>query len=456
MYSKFGFIFIFTISTFCFSTFLDAQTHSSDDRTGIRVIMLDLKDAEISPIHLNDRLSKQFKIFADNIIPPDKRSKRVRFDISMLNDNEVPGAYIDRKSGEFVIKLPSDYHSWTSNKNAIRSFMGWLFCANLGITPEYELSLRNHFLTVGASAKALAFAEFGRIPLARYMPIAHTLASYGIFPAVIDIANDSRTTPDSTLFTSFEDEYAELLLDACISSKFAKNGITRKLIISALADENRDIYGSLAESVIEYLKKTPHDPSSFITIEEENEINKWFRAFASTSLQTFFTPLSSEYFEYLYNKNSSYSFKDSEGRNYNINLAELPSYASLMPSGAGDAITELTGRLNLLSISAPPLIREELSAIHLALSRCRTDNSPKAAAELVRSEKSLFAALERSVMIDDLLRKTEQRLIPPSTRFGETMRLLQQEKESERRFFKGASTMLDRHDIFYNQEKFDR
>ena len=395
-----------------------AQNSAPD--SGLRVIMLDF-DATKNPSgqFKAETLAKRFKHVADITVPPNSKAYRVRFDIPREKGSVTPGAYLDFKTKTFTITLSPDYESWAENNEIHRRLMAWLFCANTGRPPENEIAVRDHFITTGAAAKAAANAVRESMPLARYMPCAYALAANGYFPAVIDVTSSVQSRNSDPLAAAIESEYAELLLDACVNARFIKNGLTARLIESAFTDDSRDFHGAFVRAYLAN-KKRPSDDS--LSLELNKELDEWFANSAKRTLNTYFSPVSTAYFEYLYNRAAQYSFTDLDGEQQTTTPEQLPDKAQNMsPETLDEAIREFSARFNLLSLSAPYEVRSALSGIRMALPPVRTNNKDDAKKTLLKAVQNLYASIERSLAIDSALRDAEQRNFPPGTRLARTL-----------------------------------
>ena len=413
-----------------------------------KVLLLDFQDAEGSDHFRSSRLADRFKVIARAVVPPEKNAWDVRIELAKPQEPQM--FLILRKTQKRIltITVPLVFSVWKDDPAAHKWLMAKLILANLG-EPfsenhfEREELIRNHWIVAGLARKAAHSGDFlNDRPFSRMHPGAFALTSNGIFPGLGRVVRSPADLPSENPAELFSAEYAELLIDALSLAGFFRKRMAEPLLRTALASPGIDPYETLLGITAELKLKTPGGPA-----DRNAAADEWFQSYVRKNLLSLFSPLSVEYFETCYRRTATIRFTDSDGIPRQCRITEIVENWPFFKDGNA-LIDDLVSQLSLLAFQAPCGFQDALAGVRIALTRCRTEQTPAAAEAVKAAERNLFELISKRVAAERFLAAAERRNTTPIRRMDNTIGALRAFQEESRTILPAAQKMLDSWDEY--------
>lgn len=412
-----------------------------------QMVVLEYEDAWNSDSGMARILTDKLSKYAKNVIPRNRKSKNeltVSLELTPVSGPAAFGAYV-HKNKEMRIQLPASYTMLSSDRETMRLIMSWMLLARAGYGSEHALAIRDSWFVSGLVRKALEDMKKKQQPAFRYYPAAYALASHGIVPHLRYIMDGKLSSFDGAP-AAMQDEYCELLIDACAKNGLFREDIIEKSIVHMLEKSEKTPYEFFIETVgPSILKRGAGIFSSALSFDElDRQVPEWYTGEASKTLVSFFMPSSVQQIEKDYRKASEWTFESVKGVKQTIRIMDFQEKWDSIPNPS-DAVTEIMEKLGAISFSAPPELREPMSEIRMALTALRTSRKKSDGERLKNAERNFFLSVEKRIALEYFLRESENRNVPPGTRFAETVRTSSRWADGAGEPVAGISALLDTH-----------
>ncbi len=409
--------------------------------TTVQFVPLTFQDAEHSDQFRSGRLAERFRQIAAGAVPRRKNSWNVRLelcDIKEVQHFEVKPSLSGKR--ELLVKVPLAFESWRNDVLSHNWLMSVLLLAQLGENFEKDgrsraYQVQGHWLVRGLARKAAGDTLFTLRPFARSYAAAYALRAYGQAVPLKLVVCGRGGGRDLVSTAEVESEYAGLLVEACESAGFFRNGLAEPALRHALSSTDADLWQDFLRSGTENKLFSGRDPE------------EWFRAHLNRRLVSMLSPLSVEYFETCYQEATTLTFKGSEGGEERCTLSGLVENWERFPS-PNSLIDDLQLKLHVLSYQAPAGFQQPLSSIRRALAALRTEQTAEQQERLLAAEQQLFDAIRKQIELEQFLRRAEQRYITPGDRFQRTLRAADSARFEQRFLLPSVQKKLDEWDDY--------
>ena len=345
-----------------------------------------------------------------------------------------PGNRIDpefriiAKSYPIRIYLPHDFSKWAFNKENLLPFVHAHLTAKTGLKKPLKdiwisIAIIQEIFVPGAIYNASGFGNY---------PYARAVLAHGLIPSVETILNSSMDDFYGQYTSAARAEWCSMLLKQ--TWKYA-NLWERELL------QNSDLSPSLRfERMINAEQKTQKKKKLFTP--QAKNIQEWFFANCSAMLLGRGIPAATPWLEENFReivlsiqpdlKIPKKEKKDQKKLVLNNETIKKFSQAEL--------------KLNTIAMKAPEQIALKLVRFAKALRYFRDNPADKNALQTVFAEEhAVYEALSERNVLENILRKAEQKLIPPGERFALTLRLIKPEAP-EIPLLRTAQKMMDRYE----------
>lgn len=408
--------------------------------------VLSFQDARYSETYHARRLAEYAARLAEWVVPGAERALRYQVYPSRPENPQVFGAVLS--GHEMRIYLPPEYGVWSRDRESVAMLVSWMLLARMGLSPDKESLIRHHWIVSAVTRKVLSNADATSGYSNRFYPVGTALTAEGIYPQLNQVISGSLEQTDGAL-RMVQDEYCELLFDACSRSNLLKNQVLSQILRSTLRRSVESEYELFQRYALPSLKKrAPKVMTGDWNKSDSAEtiLDQWFRDFCTRTLLSRFSPCSSRRFELLFRQMSRVEVTWKEGGRDTIALRDLPEKREKIKN-LNEVISALSEELSGLSQISARELQVPLSILRLILAKCRTEGGEPVRKELIAAEESLFAALSARMTLDLYLRQVEIQRMGPGTRLEQSLFQLNQSRLQDRTLFGSKITeLLDRWD----------
>ena len=417
------------------------------------------EDAKISPRARTIVLVNMLRKDIMHVLPAERKLGHPPRKVSVLYEKGNPAEVFSMRKnrhGTCIISLPENCEDLLQLNNALPTLCAWMLAASAGMDPAKAEALRNSWYVTGIARKLLRSIMPVKSPFTQYFPSAYVLTAHNKYPTLKSLLNQELTGEDSCARLLYE-EYSELLVLICIRQGLFRKGLLPFLMEKTRMGENRkDMAAYFQDFAFRHFsseKKGKHlfkiRPGREIRAEEVLE--QFFRQETEKLLNWNFLPASALKLETRYQKATFFEVplkKDGPRDNNRIRLAskkffrkqtpdssdrremvrgDLEKLTRIYPDLANPAEAALKMALNTgkIAFMASPDLLPALLEVRSALLFFAGKQNPSSARRLLKADENFHAALERNVLLEQFLEKTENKVLAPSVRYYVTLTLLQ-------------------------------
>lgn len=420
-----------------------AQLCSQEQQTTtVQFVPLTFQNAEHSDQFRSKRLAERFRQVAAGAIPRRKNSWTVHLelcDAKEVQHFEVKPASSGKR--ELLVKVPLAFDSWRDDVLAHNWLMSVLLLAQLGEDFDKDGHskahlVQGHWLVLGLARRSAGDTLFTLRPFARSYAMAYVFCANGlVLPLRQVVSGRGEAGRDLVSAAELESEYAGLLVDACESAGYFRNGLAEPALRHAIRSTDADLWQDFLRSGTANNLFSGRDPE------------EWFRAHLERRLLSMLSPLSVEYFETSYQELTTLTYKGSDGSEETCGLSGLVENWEYF-SSPNSLIDDLQLKLHVLSFRAPAGLQQPLSAVRQALTGLRTERTPERQKHLFAAEQQLFDGIRKRIDLEQFLRQAEQRHISPGNRFQRTLRAAGMARSRDRSLLPAVQKKLDEWDDY--------
>jgi len=333
--------------------------------------------------------------------------QRVGFPDAFRAENRSGGKRIE-------IFLPAVFAQWSEDPRKLNALARWTLLSRLGIPLKAQSRIPDSWLEAGFARKAAS--DSWRMRNARFgkYPAAYAFASHGIFPELRDVVGVTPHPGDGFSRLVYE-EWAQILLELCLRSGAARNGLLERYQNLRTRDPETDRFQLFLDVFSKHLEKYgSRKYGRFVQTNGEFDIDKWFRREAERALVSRFLPMSLDFLEE--------SYRQAVRLNGKKGIRTIADFAGKW-RGKPDVdlslqLSESLIRLTELLYSAPSEVTVSLSALINEISALRDFGADDASGKRLNSaEKRFFQALEKQSLTENILKEAERKYVPVGARY---------------------------------------
>lgn len=324
---------------------------------------------------------------------------------NFFQDKDTPPVELKYGSdGRKQLHIPGTLELLCRDREELHKLVSLSLLAAAALPLEWEKKLRSSWLVAAIVHKNLNHTFLHSMPYTDNAPAARVLTSYGIYPALKTLLTE--VPPTGSISGDLYGQYSSLLLAALLRRKFFSGEDFYNLIKESGEKGTDSQYDILYKKILQKLKTT----------ETPLTCDEWFALNIKKELSNSLQPDSLHQLEKRYLQNTFITGTDRSGKEKRFSLFHLTDAVKELEN-PDKSIFQILNFLQSLANTSPGNIRNTLLALRQRIIATRNHPSKENQALLDETEQNFFRELEKHLLVENFLRKTEESLLPPGTRF---------------------------------------